>query len=212
MKAALVLVVIALAGCSSSSGGDVATVVQSTVPTTSAETQTTVPVTLPATTTQPPDTTSAPTTSSSSTSTTTTTIPIDYGQQYRDLITPLNCAGDALNSGLEAVAPDGFTDAEWPNVREPITAIWAEYALRVVDTVQAFVIAGWPDDLQEDIDSLVDEISQLASRADTFARSETFDDYLYAESQPELPHAVATVIRAKLGIETNIGVAGYDCS
>ena len=76
--------------------------------------------------------------------------------------------------------------------------------------MEALAAYEWPENVQEDVNSLIQELSAAASWALDVSESQSFDDWLALWGNPP-ENVSAAVVRAKLGLESNIGSEVVDC-
>lgn|GEM_PF-3123746 len=191
LRTLTVMVVVAVAIGTSCSGGGSETS-QSSPSTSSPAT------TVPATSTQPPTTTAAPTT---------TVDPIALaGEKYIEFVKPSNCMIGLIQI-LEAdiIGDDGFYEREWPKVLEQIVPAYKTLADDTVTFVEKLVSYDWPDEVQSDVDALVTELVQWAGWYAGLGAATSFDSWNAAiEAQIPAETGAATIVRAKLGLPSNI--------
>jgi hypothetical protein len=199
----LVLLVATVAGCGADGNASVTPATeQSTDATVSATSTTAAMTTVPPTTVAP--TTAAPTTVPEPT--TTTIPPPTPAEMYLEFVTPMNCAGQQLNSAFDAViGDDGFTQREWPTVQAEVLPVVEGNADVIVDWMENMVTYPWPADVKADIDVLVAGNAQLAHQYGSVVAAQSIDEW-NAAWELTVPDTVATaaVVRAKLGLPTNL--------
>lgn len=176
---------------------------QSTVPITSLED------------TPPPTSAAAPSTTEATTTTeavTTTTVDerAAAGAHYLELVTPLNCSLSIVALVEGGITGDGYFYAnDWPEIQaiQPTYATYAQDVLKMMTGLIAF--DGWPADVQADVDALIGELAADADYYQTLADAVTFDQWA-TTTQPE--STAASIVRAKLGLETNVGTTRDFCA
>jgi hypothetical protein len=110
----------------------------------------------------------------------------------------------------ELADSQGFLyDTDWPEIQAQMLPLYQVYADELVGFIEALVSYQWPESVQADIDQLTTEVSAEAGWAQEVAQSSSFDTFITLQER-ERPNAAAAVIRAKLGLPTNIG-AETDC-
>ena len=183
---------------------------------------TTVPAST-TTTTSPSTSTSSSTTSSSTTSTTaapsttlaatTTTVDpiVAAGIYYTDAATMINCGSQILfmveNDVLGADAL--WYPEDWPEIQQRLQPVYKSFADDSIRFVEALVAYPWPEAVQADIDALVNEVSAQAAAFQAFASATTFDTFVSTPAAP--PPNAASVVRAKLGLPSNINTSIDAC-
>jgi len=189
---ALLAVTVALAACS----GEDAT-------TTTAETTTTTVLT----------TTTVATTTTTQATTTSVDEVAAAGAHYLEIVAPGNCLIEQLtaieDSGRDA---DGFMDPNaWDDMVDAgLLTLYAQSSEADIAFLEALATYEWPAIVQEDVEALIEEVSASASWALAVSESQSFDEWANLWSNP--PEAVAAaVVRAKLGLESNIGSDVVDC-
>ena len=174
-----------------------------------------------ATTLEPaPTTTAAPltttTTISPSTTTTETTTTVDEiaaaGAHYLEIVAPGNCVIEQIEAIEVPAQSDGaFSAEEWDEMVDAgLLSLYAQGSEADIAFMEALAAYEWPENVQEDVNSLIQELSAAASWALDVSESQSFDDWLALWGNP--PESVsAAVVRAKLGLESNIGSEVVDC-
>jgi len=153
-------------------------------------------------------TTAAPTTTAPPATTTTTMDAITVaGSHYTRIVAPYNCATAAVNAAWdELVDEEGYVyEDQWDDIKTVLLPTYAESSVAGVAFIEALAGYDWPAVVRNDIDDLMVEITGEAGWSDNMAEA---TDYLnFTELNIDLTeNKAATVIRAKLGIETNLGL------
>lgn len=76
--------------------------------------------------------------------------------------------------------------------------------------MEALAAYDWPEEVQEDVQSLIEELSAYASWSRGISESRSFDEWADQWGNPP-DFVAAAVMRAKLGLESNIGSEVPDC-
>lgn len=165
------------------------------------------------TTTVAETTTTTQATTTSTTETTTTTSPFltieEAGARYLELAAPANCAIEQHNALWEEGRwAAGFSEDEFPAFWPEAQPLYQRAADTTLAWIEAVVAEPWPPEVQADIDTLVAQASEQATYYQRYANVETVDDFLFLDGSlgATPPTATAaTTVRAKLGIDSNIG-------
>jgi hypothetical protein len=197
-----VVAALTLAACS----GDESTEVADSPPqTTAAPTTTTAPTTSTIATT----TTIAPTTSTIATTTTIAPTPEELAAAfYLEKVAGVNCSRDLLRLALaeapggERIYPNEFND--FMAAMRPAYEMNRDAALTFMNEIAVYE---WPADVQSNIDALVAEMAQGAGEWDQYAKSLSTDDWPTEFTDRN----AATIVRAKLGIPSNINSQVNNC-
>jgi len=186
--------IVAVVGCSSDGksassvpAADIATVASTAI------SQTTEAVTVAPTRTEPATTAvEAP------------TAPPTPGEVYLDIVRPLNCGSQLLSvTERDAYGSDNQAyEQDWPKIQETLLPAFRAHADALALFVEALVGYEWPLEVQPDIYALAAESSGRAGWYSSVADSPTYDSFIAA--QPPPARSAATVVRAKLGIPSNI--------
>jgi hypothetical protein len=143
--------------------------------------------------------TEAPTT----TGATATTDLFDYAQQYLDLVAPANCANQALG---EVIRRLDQTTATYQEAKAAgLFDAAGETAAAWVTFYEGLVAADWPEDVQPAIDDLVAETSADARKIESIANAVDDASFYAAMNQSIGEENNAGVVRARLGLPSNIG-------
>jgi hypothetical protein len=199
----------------------------SAAPTTAPNSSSSPAPTSGASSTESPTTTRASTTTAASTTTTTTsttsppttaapTTTIDPRQAaaeyYLQSVTPSNCylqITQLIES--EVYGKDGtLTRKEWPAAQEKLLPAIKGLADGELTFLSALVNYDWPDDVQPDIDNLVNELSATANWHGQLASAGSFDAFVGSPPAPQ--GSAATVVRAKLGLPSNVNSTVEECA
>jgi len=152
-------------------------------------------------------TTAAPTTTVPPTTTTTMDAITVAGSHYTRIVAPLNCAAAAVNAAWDELGDkEGYVyEDQWEDIKTVLLPTYAESSVAGVTFIEALAGYDWPAVVRDDIDDLMVEITGEAKWSDSMAKA---TDYLnFTELNIDLTeNKAATVIRAKLGIETNVGL------
>lgn len=206
-RTATIITLTALALASCGGGSDDAADTTESAETSAAPSTTT---TVPPTTTIAPTTTAATTTTSTSTTTTTVDPIAAAGAQYIALVTPANCTNELLNLMInDAYGDEYLSENEWVAAQPGFNEGFQAAADRSLEFMNGLIAYDWPDEVQSDVDALVAELAADAAIYQQTADAATFDGFL---TVPALGQGgAATVLRAKLGLESNIGTDTISC-
>jgi hypothetical protein len=129
-----------------------------------------------------------------------------------EIVAPVNCLIEQIIAVEDSVEDaDGYISSDdWDTIVEADLPLYAQAAEADVAFMEALVAYDWPDIVHEDVQSLIEESSAIASWSRRIAESKSFDEF--AEWWGNPPEFVAgAVVRAKLGLESNIGSEVVDC-
>lgn len=145
--------------------------------------------------------------------TTTTEPPPTPAEVYLELVTPNNCAMQLSDLvWAQEIGGDTFTERQWPIVQQKVLPTYTAVADASVKWMEAMVAYdGWPADLQADIDALVAETSLWANWYATAGQLSSIDAWNTFMANPAPPFGAATVVRAKLGLPSNVNDATNWC-
>ena len=147
------------------------------------------------------------TTTTTAASTTTTAPPVDYGAQYLSMVKPSNCAGERFEAAGDKVPETANFDD--PSIG-PYRAAAADAAEASIQFYEALAAAQWPADLQPTVDALIEEVAAAAAWFQGIADADD-NASMVAAVQAEYPAgSSASLLRAKLGLESNVG-SEEDC-
>lgn len=153
-------------------------------------------------------TTTVPTTTTESTTTTSPFMTMEEAAtHYLTIVAPLNCSIERLNAlvlddGAPYLEVSETTFSGWLADVPPLQQEVADQTLRWIEAMAA---ASWPEDLQTSIEALISESAELALYAQQWAEVATFDDLIAMNAVPYPAAPSATIVRAKLGLDSNIG-------
>lgn len=145
-------------------------------------------------------------TSSASSATTiptsTTLAPDDY---YLAHVSPLNCAWNHLATveAASAGSDDTWDSYQWLEIQSAVLPVYRDHAQVLLDFVEALSSYDWHSDMQPSIDVLATGTAAEASAFFAMANSATWDEFAELEV-PESNGATAAVVRAKLGLPSNL--------
>jgi hypothetical protein len=157
------------------------------------------------------ETLTSPATSASTTTaapTTTTTAPPDPGARYLELVRETNCLRDRIDQVEGEVTVDGFADdAEWSAIQAQLLPLYQEYSLSAVRFLEGLTSVTWPPEVQPNIDELITQLAEEAQATDAASAAANVGELSAARLRWSEAAATnpASVIRAKLGLPTNVG-------
>jgi hypothetical protein len=128
---------------------------------------------------------------------------------YLETVAVFNCANARLFDAWD-VAP-GLEDEllytwEWEAYSTYMVPIWEELRDIRTDWMSSLGDYDWPEDVQPSIDDLFSELSLEASNYNFYADTPDYSDFRDLTEEIEWPDwSAAAVIRAKLGLPSNIG-------
>lgn len=164
------------------------------------------------TTTEPPVETIATSTTPSTTTTTTIDPYVAAGNEYLRLVNQLNCAmAITQNAETEVYGADERVRArDWPTIRDSLLPAYAAMAQEELAFMNGLLGFAWQEDLQPDVDKLVAEVAADAGWFDGLSKVTSFEAFAAYPMMPD--STAATVLRAKLGLESNVGSTTDFCS
>jgi hypothetical protein len=136
------------------------------------------------------------------------------GEHYLEIVAPSNCVIDSKDQMWSAIADDaGELDSEdWDRIQEELLPLYADLAEADIAFVEALVAYDWPESVDDDIDGLVQQVSAEAALAQDISEVASFVSFAAILSEPQEDQAnFAAIVRAKLGLATNIGATAEAC-
>ena len=160
-------------------------------------------------------TTAAPVTTTTIATTTTTTVPattttIDVmagsGEYYLRIVEPGNCLVDQIVAFETSItSEDGYIyDDKWDEIQATLLPLYAEAAAADAKLVEDLSTYVWPEEVADDAARLASEVAASAQWALGFSEVANFEAWAEYPAAPPTP--TASVVRAKLGLPTNIGM------
>lgn len=155
-------------------------------------------------------TTTTPSTETVASSTTvpsSTTVAVDYGLRYSEIASLVNDPRCAVIEILDSLGQS----QEYEEVRSALVPAAGLLESKSVEALELTSAQQWPETVRDDIPKLLEILANQAQAAALMASASSFveleEAVTYWTTALERTGAVATVIRAKLGIETNVGQA-----
>jgi hypothetical protein len=135
------------------------------------------------------------------------------GAHYLEIVAPSNCVIEQIIALEDSVrSDDGYIyDDKWDDMVDGgLLTLYAEASVAEVEFLEALATYNWPDVVEEDVQSLIEEVSATASWSRSVSETQSFDEWVTIwEAPPEF--VSAAVVRAKLHLESNIGSDTPDC-
>ena len=136
-------------------------------------------------------------------------VDLDYAEQYLAWVSPSNCA---ISRGVEEeaaiVGADGtFYENEWDDIGAELNAVYDKVASALIAALNQASELSWPADVQDNVDSVVAEMAELAALYSGFAHASTFVEWSVAFERASgfTGRTSAALLRTKLGLPSNIG-------
>ena len=97
-----------------------------------------------------------------------------------------------------------WTDADWAHLQGTIQPAIREYAEAMIAFYEGLTAAQWPEDVQPAVDDLVAELTVIAAQTYAAAEAPDLDAYIAADAAIVDQGNSAGVVRAKLGLQSNV--------
>jgi hypothetical protein len=125
---------------------------------------------------------------------------------YLFIVKESNCLQARTNAALDRTegANGYFDSSDWPAIQAELLPRFRDAAEAKIRFYQAIIATEWPADVQADMDALVAESTTEAAYFQRISESTSTDDMLLAMNNAPENRNTAGVVRAKLGLESNV--------
>jgi hypothetical protein len=152
-------------------------------------------------------TTAAEPTTTTTETTTTTTEAVDFGELYLDLVARTNCTSARANEILDRL---GDT-TDWSRFEGELLPSFRDYSSALIAFYEGLLANTWPDNVQGDVEQLAVETSADAAAVSDWTNATSLNDLVARiEERPLSTSNIAGIVRAKLGLPSNIIDDGTD--
>ena len=130
---------------------------------------------------------------------------IEAGAYYIDIVVPGNCMTGHYNAVYDTIAEeDGYVyEDQWDAVQSQLLPIALQLMQEEVTFMEKLTSYDWPASVQPQVDAVIAEAAEVAYVNETAAKATDFATWANAVV---LERDAAAVLRAALGLPTNIGV------